>query len=121
MLKFLRNIIIIGLVIAGGVILYKSYFGDNKTGEASPEICEIVKAPRKYAKLKQVTVKGKVAGSNSFLGVNMYELSQEKDTCSINVVSQGASPKTGQELTVKGEVQEAYKIGDNRMLVIIED
>lgn len=121
MLKIIRNIVFLALLIGGSIIAYKSFFGNNKTGKASPEICEITKSPRKYAQFKQVKVEGKVTSSNSLLGVNVYELSQKNDTCSIRVVSQGASPKTGEFLTVKGEVQEAYKIGDNRMLVIVED
>lgn len=118
-MKKLLSLIILVVI---GLFAWQIFFsGSNyREGKTEATVCQIVDNPRKYAEFKQVTVEGKVVGSKSLAGYNLFEVKQKEKDCSIDVVSEGASPSEGETLTVKGQVQEAFKLGDNRMLVIVE-
>lgn len=94
---------------------------DSSFFNSEVSICKLRKSPKQYAKKPEVTIKGKVTSSYSVFGKNLYELSQQNEDCSIKVVSSGASPKAGSILTVTGKLKEAFKIGDKRILVVLED
>ena len=119
-MKKLLSLIVLAAV---GFFVYQFFFSGNgnREGKVSTTVCKIKEKPRKYAEFKKVTVKGTVAGSKSLAGYNLFELKQKGKDCSIDVVSEGASPSEGKNLTVKGQVKEAYKLGDNRVLVIVEE
>lgn len=119
-MKKLLGIIVLAAI---GFLVYQFFFSGtgDREGKVSTTICQIKEKPRRYAQFKKVTVEGTVAGSKSLASFNLIELKQQEKDCTIDVVAEGASPSKGKNITVKGLVKEAYKIGDNRKLVIVAE
>lgn len=87
----------------------------------SPSVCDILKDPRKYAEQAQLKVKGKVTDTFSLLGYKTFELSDVEGRCAITVVTDKVLPKKGDEIVVKGTLDEAFAFGETRKLVLKEE
>jgi hypothetical protein len=66
-----------------------------------------------------VIIKGKVTVINSLIFVKYFNL--KDSTGEIVVVAPRPLPKVGEELRVKGKVQEAFSIGDQHYTVLEEE
>ncbi len=84
----------------------------------STKIADIRNNPRHYAG-KEVTVSGEVTETVSLVVVKYFTL--RDNTGEITVVTERALPKEGERLKVRGTVREAFSIGSERLLVIVEE
>jgi hypothetical protein len=82
------------------------------------EIGKIIANPREYAG-QTVTIFGQVTEVFSFLVIK-YFVVQDK-TGQIAVVTDRPLPKKGTEIKVRGIVKEAFSIGDQQLLVLMEE
>ncbi len=82
------------------------------------KITDILAFPSKYAD-SIVCVKGKVTESFIFFGQGYFMIAD--GTGVIAVVPSKTYPKTGEEVTIRGQVKNAFVIGDKSLTVIIED
>jgi hypothetical protein len=81
------------------------------------QIDKILANPRDYAD-KKVTISGTVTDTFSFLVVKYFTVTD--DTGEMTVVSQKPLPEEGSTVKVTGTVKEAFSLGDQRMIVLIE-
>jgi len=82
------------------------------------KITDILTSPSKYGD-SLVRVKGKVTESFIVFGQGYFVIADETGT--IAVVPSKTFPKTGEEVTIKGQVENAFVVGDKSLTVIIED
>ena len=82
------------------------------------KIADILAAPSKYSE-GFVTVKGKVTESFIFFGNGYFMIAD--NTGVIAVVPSKTYPKIGEGVTIKGQVKNAFVIGDKSLTVIVED
>jgi hypothetical protein len=82
------------------------------------KIGDIVNNTRGYAE-KFVTIEGEVTEVFSLHFVKYFKVSD--GTGEIAVVSNKPSPLKGNNIKVYGQVKEAFSLGDERLLVIIEE
>jgi aspartyl/asparaginyl-tRNA synthetase len=83
----------------------------------STPIHKILADPRAYAG-KTVTVSGEVT---RVLGLAFIKYFKIRDgTGEITVVTEKPLPKVGSKIKVKGTVKEAFSIGDQQVVVIVE-
>jgi hypothetical protein len=87
------------------------------SGMMSTKIGDIRNNPRRYAD-KEVTLSGTVTSSFSLVVLKYFTLGD--GTGDIPVVTQRPLPKEGERVTVKGTVREAFSIGSESLLVIVE-
>lgn len=80
-------------------------------------IGKIQAGPRDYDG-KPVTVKGTVTDSANLLFMKFFVVKDA--TGEIHVVTERIIPRKGETVTVKGRVQEAFALGDQRLIVIME-
>ena len=80
-------------------------------------IGKILADPRAYAG-KTVTVSGEVTQIFSLVFIKYFRLRDE--TGEIVIVTDRPLPKVGTKIKVKGTVQEAFSIGDQQLIVIVE-
>ncbi len=88
------------------------------SGLMSTKIGDIRNNPRRYAD-KEVTLSGTVTSSFSLVVLKYFTLGD--GTGDIPVVTQRPLPKEGERVTVKGTVREAFSIGSESLLVIVEE
>lgn len=81
------------------------------------KIGEIKKNPRDFAG-KEVTVSGEVTEVFAFILFKSFTL--KDSTGEITVVTSRTLPAKGQKLKVKGTVKEAFAIGNQNLLVLME-
>ena len=81
------------------------------------KINTILSNPRDYAD-KQVTISGTVEDTFSLVVVKYFVLRDETGT--MPVITQRTMPVKGNEIKVTGTVQEAFSLGDQRLVVLIE-
>ncbi len=84
----------------------------------STPIGKIAENPREYAG-KSVTITGEVTDVFSLFVLKYFAI--RDDTGQIIVISDKPLPKKGTTLTVKGRIEEAFSVGDQQLLVLIED
>jgi hypothetical protein len=82
------------------------------------KIADIRNNPRQYAD-KEVTVSGEVTGTFSLVVVKYFTL--RDSTGEITIVTRRPLPKEGERLKVRGTVREAFSIGSESLLVIVEE
>ena len=80
-------------------------------------INKILENPRDYAG-KTVTVSGKITRVFSFFIVKYFVVKDK--TGGVTIVAEKALPKIGTKIKVKGTVKEAFSIGDQQLIVILE-
>jgi len=88
------------------------------TALTATKIGDITADPRRYAD-REVTVSGEVMGPFSLVVVKYFTL--RDNTGEITVVTQRPLPAEGAHLTVRGTVREAFSIGSQTLLVIVEE
>jgi len=86
-------------------------------GLFSTPIGKIQDGPRDFDG-KAVTVKGTVTDSANLLFMKYFVL--KDGTGEIHVITERIIPRKGETVTVKGKVQEAFSLGDQRLIVIVE-
>ena len=96
-----------------GMILFLSACDNLK----SVPIGTIKDNPRAYSE-KVVTIEGEVTKVFSLLVVKYFTLTD--NTGEITVISEKPLPKLGTKLKVKGKVEEAFSLGNQQLLVVIE-
>lgn len=84
----------------------------------STKITDILASPSKYAD-GSVRIKGKVTESFIFFGQGYFMVAD--GTGAIAVVPSKTFPKTGEDVTIRGQVKNAFVIGDKSLTVIIEN
>lgn len=81
-------------------------------------IHKILTSPRDYAD-KQVTISGTVVDVFSIVLLKYFTLND--GTGEMIVVTQRPMPTKGDKIKVRGTVQEAFSLGDQQLLVLIEN
>lgn len=81
-------------------------------------IGKVVNNPRDYAG-RTVTVSGEVTEVFSFFVVKYFVVADK--TGQIAVVSDKPLPKKGTTVKVRGTVREAFALGDQQLLVLVEE
>jgi len=74
--------------------------------------------PRAYEG-RSITLSGTVTGRQSLLAVKYFSL--KDDTGEIRVVTNRALPNIGSRTEVYGRVQQAFALGDQQLVVFVED
>ena len=105
------------ILSAGLAILFFSLILSGCGGLFSTPIGKILADPRAYAG-KTVTVSGEVTQIFSLVFIKYFRLRDE--TGEIVIVTDRPLPKVGTKIKVKGTVQEAFSIGDQQLIVIVE-
>ena len=100
-----RVLVIFSLLLAGCTSL------------STTPINKILDNPRDYAG-KPVTISGEVTEVFSFLVIKYFTVKDK--TGQIVVVTERPLPNVGAKIVVKGTVEEAFSIGDKRLIVIVE-
>ncbi len=103
---------------AGLAILFSSLVLSGCSELFSTPIGKILADPRAYAG-KTVTVSGEVTQVFSLIFIKYFRLRDK--TGEIVVVTDKPLPKVGTKISVKGTVQEAFSIGDQQLMVIVEE
>jgi hypothetical protein len=67
---------------------------------------------------REVAIAGQVTSTWNLVFVKYFKV--RDDTAEIYVVTESALPREGDHVRVKGKVDQAFAIGGNRMLVVIE-
>jgi hypothetical protein len=81
------------------------------------KIDTILTNPREYAD-RTVTVSGTVEETFSLVVIKYFVLRDETGT--IPVITRRTMPARGNEIRVTGTVQEAFSLGDQRLVVLLE-
>ena len=85
---------------------------------STTSISKILQNPREYAG-KEVQVSGTVVEVFSVVMIRYFII--REDTSELVVVTDRITPKTGEKVKVKGRIVEAFSLGDQQMLVLMEN
>ena len=102
---------------AGRVLLLAAALAWGCAALFATKIGDIQKAPGQWDG-RTVTVAGKVTGTHNLLVVKYYQV--DDGTGEIAVVTQSALPKEGENVRVKGRVEQAFALGTAHVVVIVE-
>lgn len=105
-------------VILTLLLLSTVYSCTNNPLTGMTSITDVLSSPSKYAD-GSVRVKGKVTESFIVFGNGYFMISD--GTGAIGVVPSKTFPKVGEDVTIKGHVENAFVIGDKSLTVIIEN
>jgi hypothetical protein len=83
------------------------------------QIQSVLSNPKAYEG-KVVTIEGEVADRTSFFGVTKFYKVRDK-TGEIIIVTKKTLPELKSMLRIKGRIDEAFPIGDLKLLVFLED
>ena len=104
--------VLVIIVMAGGAWYYFSR-------PHYPTIEKILGNPKEYEG-KVVTIQGEVTDRTSmFVVLKFYKV--KDNTADIIVVTKKALPETKSRVLVKGKIDEAFAIGDQKLLVFVEE
>lgn len=81
-------------------------------------IGDVVQNPRKYCE-KEVKVKGKVTQIFSMIVIKSFVI--KDDTGEIRVITQKPMPRVNETVRVHGIVNCAFSLGDQQIMVIVEN
>lgn len=109
-----KKLSFITLTLASLSILFSCTTGPLS---GTTKINDILASPSKYSD-GLVSVKGKVTESFIFFGQGYFMIADS--TGVITVVPSKTYPKIGENVTIKGQVKNAFVIGDKSLTVIIE-
>jgi hypothetical protein len=104
--------VIMVAVVAGGAWYYF-----NRISHAPIE--KILANPRAYEG-KLVTLEGEVTERTSFFGVVKFFKVRDK-TGEIIVVTKRVLPEAHSQVRVKGKIDEVFSVGDEKLLVFVEE
>ena len=90
----------------------------NNPFSVTTKISDILASPSKYSDTL-ICVKGRVTESLVFFGQGYFVIAD--GTGVIAVVPSKTYPKTGEDVTIKGHVKNAFVIGNESLTVVIED
>lgn len=82
------------------------------------DIRDIVENPRKYAD-RTVTVRGEVQDTFGLGGIKYFTVSDS--TGSLRVSTERPLPKKGERIRVTGQVKEAFSLGTQTSVVLVEE
>ncbi len=99
------------------IILFSSLLLFRCNSLFTTPIKKIQENPRAYAG-KTVTVSGEVTRVFSLFVVKYFVVRDK--TGEITVVTEKPLPKVGTKIKVKGTVEEAFSIGDQQVIVLVE-
>jgi hypothetical protein len=85
---------------------------------STTSISKILQNPRDYAG-KEVQVSGTVVEVFSIMIIKYFVI--KEDTSKLVIVTDRAMPKIGEKVKVKGKIEEAFSLGDQQMMVLIEN
>jgi len=105
--KILRSVI--GLMVLGLAACYSVF---------PTPIAKLLADPRSYEG-RQVQVSGEVVESVSILVLKYFVV--RDDTGEIPVITQRSLPRKGEKVKVYGEIKEAFSLGDQQLIVLMED
>jgi hypothetical protein len=103
---------IIGIILLFGVIVT----GCSRIFPTP--IGRILENPRDYSE-KTVVVSGEVTEVFGFFGIKYFVVKDK--TGEITVVTRKPLPRRGTSIKIRGTVKEAFVIGDNQVMVIVEE
>lgn len=86
-------------------------------GIGTTKIGDIKSHPRDYAE-KEVTISGEVTETFSMIFIKYFVV--RDDSGEISVVTERTLPARGEKIKVKGTVKEAFSLGEEQALVIVE-
>jgi len=112
MRKVIRNLKIVNIILLGVFVLSLASCGVGTT-----KIGDITGHPRDYAG-KEVTVSGEVVEIFSILIAKYFVI--RDSTGEISVVTDRPLPAKGEKIKVKGIVKEAFSLGTQSSLVLVE-
>lgn len=98
-------------------LLFSLLLAGCAAGWNATPIGKIYAAPREYDG-RNVTVSGTVTSGMNLILLKYFFL--KDDTGEIPVITGGVVPAPGEKVTVTGEVKEAFALGDQRLIVIVE-
>jgi aspartyl/asparaginyl-tRNA synthetase len=101
----------------GLIVIFSSLMLFSCSGFFTTPINKILANPRAYAG-KTVKVSGEVTQIFSLLVIKYFKV--RDGTGEIIVVTEKPLPKIGTKIKVKGTVEEAFSIGDQQLIVIVE-
>jgi hypothetical protein len=81
-------------------------------------IGNILKNPRDYEG-KDITIEGVVTGRTSLVFVKYFKVKDR--TGKIIVITRKILPSVGSKVKVKGRIEEAFSLGEEQMLVFVEE
>lgn len=81
-------------------------------------IAKLLEDPRSYEN-KQVQISGEVVESVNILIAKYFVV--RDDTGEISVITQRTLPRIGEKIKVYGKIEEAFSLGDQQLIVLIED
>jgi RPA family protein len=85
--------------------------------EVSPRVSDILSNPRKYEG-KEVHIAGTVTEAFSIYRAGYFRV--DDGSGSMVVFSTQISPRQGQHIDARGMVEQAYTIGNNQVVVLVE-
>ncbi|NIW78675.1 MAG: hypothetical protein GWN16_04085 [Calditrichae bacterium] len=77
---------------------------------------DILQHPREYHD-QHVTVSGTVVSSSTFIW-SLFSL--DDGSATINIISSKGAPKEGQRMTIRGKVNQFFKVKDKEVIIIKE-
>ncbi len=112
-----KKVIIAILIAAAIVIGIGAWYYLRQTHY--PQIQKILSNPKAYEG-KVVTIEGEVSDRTSFFIVVKFYKVRDK-TGEIIVVTKKSLPEVRSKIRVKGRIDEAFPIGDQKLLVFVEE
>lgn len=113
-LKLCAKKISISIMLASVLIVFSC---TNNPLSGATKISDILTSPSKYAD-SLVRVKGKVTESVIVFGQGYFIVAD--GTGAIAVVPAKTYPRTGEDVSIRGQVKNAFVLGDKSLTVIIE-
>ena len=111
--KAIVAILVAVIIVIGGVAWY--YFRQTH----HPTIQKILSNPKAYEG-KVIPIEGEITDRTSFFGVlKFYKI--KDNTGEIIVVTKRTLPEIRSRVLVKGKIDEAFAIGDQKLLVFVEE
>ena len=108
-----RTFLIVTVLLISGTAFLNGCSQFNTTS-----IGKLLEDPRSYEG-KTVTVEGRVTDTKSLFVVKYFTV--EDKTGKIVVVTDRMLPRVGQTDRVRGKLDEAFSIGQTRMIVLVEE
>ena len=103
--------IVVCVFLAGGILA-------GCAGMFATPIEKILKNPRDYSG-KTVTVSGKVTEATGLIFMQYFVVKDK--TGEITVITKRPLPRENTKITVKGQVDAAFSLGDKQLIVIVEN
>lgn len=97
-------------------VSYRSCSGQRDLGDQP--VKEVVTNPRQFTD-RQIAVSGVVGNNFAVMGMGYFQLVGD-DGSVLTVLSNQGMPAQGKRVTIRGTLHQAYAIGPQQMLVLVE-